>query len=113
MSKEASMTFRVESQLRKQFNAAAEAEHRPAAQILRDFMRSYVEHVHGKAVSAHRIDPIESERRRADFDAAVGSVGLEGFSVPASYKTEAERFMRGEIEFSELTESMLFIARSR
>jgi hypothetical protein len=40
-------------------------------------------------------------------------VTLEGFSVPASYRAEAERFMRGEIEFDELTENMLSIAQNR
>ena len=40
--KEVQMTFRVESELRTRFTAAAELDHRPAAQVLRELMRAYV-----------------------------------------------------------------------
>lgn len=113
MSKESSMTFRVEPQLRQQFNAAAEADHRPAAQLLREFMRSYVDRVQHKTDSAREIDTRESDGRRADFEAAVASVALEGFSVPADYKAEAERFIRGEIGFDALTAAVHDMARNR
>lgn len=42
MSKEVQMTFRVERELRTDFSNAALREDRPAAQVLREFMRSYV-----------------------------------------------------------------------
>lgn len=43
MSKEVQMTFRVEPELRADFtNAARVFADRPAAQVLREFMRSYV-----------------------------------------------------------------------
>ncbi len=113
MSKEASMTIRVEPELREDFNEAAEAERRPAAQVLRELMRSYVSHVRGKTDSAQRIDAGEHDRRRSDFDAAVASVALEGFTVPASYKTEAERFIRGEIGFDALTAKVHELAQVR
>lgn len=48
MAEKCSMTLRVERQLRDMFNAAAKAAHRPAAQILREFMRSYVDSVTSK-----------------------------------------------------------------
>lgn len=42
MSKEVQMTFRVEPELRAAFSDAALLEDRPAAQVLREFMRAYV-----------------------------------------------------------------------
>lgn len=41
--KEESFNFRVSADLKAEFKAAAEAADRPAAQLLRDFMRAYVE----------------------------------------------------------------------
>jgi Protein of unknown function (DUF3018) len=41
--KEESFNFRVDPALKSAFQAATEAEDKPAAQVLRDFMRSYVE----------------------------------------------------------------------
>ena len=43
MSKEAVFTMKLESELREQFMAEAEASHRPASQILRDLMREYID----------------------------------------------------------------------
>lgn len=42
MSKEVQMTFRVEPELRAEFADAAALDDRPAAQVLREFMRAYV-----------------------------------------------------------------------
>lgn len=42
MSKEVKMTIRVEPELRAEFSEAAALQDRPAAQVLREFMRSYV-----------------------------------------------------------------------
>lgn len=36
------MSFRVEADLRSEFHHAVEADHIPAAQVLRAFMRDYV-----------------------------------------------------------------------
>lgn len=53
MSKEVQMTFRVEPALRAEFSEAAAQADRPAAQILREFMRAYVnECQRGKAAKA-------------------------------------------------------------
>ncbi len=38
-----SFNFRVDQKLKADFQAATEADDKPAAQILRDFMRSYVQ----------------------------------------------------------------------
>lgn len=42
-SKEKSFNFRIDARLKAAFQAAAEAEDIPAAQVIRDFMRAYVE----------------------------------------------------------------------
>ncbi|MDP3704981.1 MAG: hypothetical protein Q8R24_03625 [Legionellaceae bacterium] len=44
MSKEAVFTMKLEHDLRDEFMAEAEASHRPASQIVRDFMRDFVQH---------------------------------------------------------------------
>lgn len=43
MSKEAMFTLKLEAELRDQFMAAAAAVHRPASQLVREFMREFVE----------------------------------------------------------------------
>ena len=44
MSKEAVFTMKLESELRAEFMAEAEATHRPASQVLRELMREFVQH---------------------------------------------------------------------
>jgi len=44
MSKEAVFTLKLEHELRNEFMAEAEASHRPASQLVRDFMRDFVQH---------------------------------------------------------------------
>jgi hypothetical protein len=98
--KEATMTFRVETGLREQFAAAAECEHRPAAQVLRDFMRAYVKSAQEKAARP-RIDAAERERRQAAVNYGWASVGLEGFSISEEDRNYAQRFIDGEIDLRE------------
>ncbi|MDQ2734105.1 MAG: antitoxin of toxin-antitoxin stability system [Pseudomonadota bacterium] len=43
MPKEAVFTMKLESELRDNFMAEAEASHRPASQVLRELMREFVE----------------------------------------------------------------------
>lgn len=43
MSKEAVFTMKLESELREEFMAEAEAIHRPASQIIRDLMREFIQ----------------------------------------------------------------------
>jgi predicted transcriptional regulator len=43
MSKQAVFTMKLESELRDQFMAEAEASHRPASQIVREMMRQFVQ----------------------------------------------------------------------
>jgi predicted DNA-binding protein len=42
MSKEVQMSIKMESELRDQFMAAAASAHRPAAQIIRELMRIFI-----------------------------------------------------------------------
>lgn len=44
MTKEVQMSIKMEPELRDQFMAVAAGMHRPAAQIVRDLMRSYIQH---------------------------------------------------------------------
>ena len=57
MSKEAVFTMKLETELREQFMAEAEASHRPASQVLRELMREFV----------------ERQRKAREYDAFVGS----------------------------------------
>ena len=43
MSKEAVFTMKLEPELRDAFMAEAQASHRPASQILREFMREFIQ----------------------------------------------------------------------
>ncbi|MEO7361365.1 MAG: antitoxin of toxin-antitoxin stability system [Gemmatimonadaceae bacterium] len=43
MSKEAVFTMKLEPELRAEFMAEAEAEHRPASQVVRELMRGFVQ----------------------------------------------------------------------
>ena len=78
MSKEVTMTIRLEPDLRSSFAEAADLEHRPAAQVLRD----YVEQSRSRAP---RISAAERRRREDALNYARSSVALEGFNVPDAY----------------------------
>jgi len=101
MNKEASMTFRVEEDLRDKFSAAAKLEYRPAAQVLRDFMRNYVEQVRKRTAGADYISSSERMRREKAVNAARASIGLEGFKVSKEDEEQAHRFINGEIDLSD------------
>lgn len=67
--KEDSFNFRVDPTLKAEFQSATEAEDKPAAQVLRDFMRAYVERRRGRdfATKARRQSRLIAERA-ADQD---------------------------------------------
>ncbi len=50
--KEDSFNFRIDPKLKAEFQTATEAEDKPAAQVLRDFMRAYVERQRERAFGA-------------------------------------------------------------
>ncbi|EMP3151678.1 antitoxin VbhA family protein [Salmonella enterica] len=103
MSKEVSMTFRVEPDLRSRFSEAAELDHRPAAQVLRDFMREYVEEREERLqrTRAPLISAAERKRREQAVNYGRSSVGLEGFQLSKADEKHAQRFINGEIELAE------------
>ena len=106
-TKEACMTFRVEADLREQFAAAAERAHRPAAQVLRDFMRAYIERTQAQPIAGHAprpsadIDEAERQRRQEAVRYGWASVGLEGFTISDDDQEHARRFIDGEIDLPE------------
>ena len=61
--KKSRFTFRIDPALKAAFSRATEAEDRPAAQVLRDFMRTYVKQRVRRAIL--------SEARRQSLEAAV------------------------------------------
>lgn len=102
----ATMTFRVESDLRESFNAATERSHVPAAQVLREFMRSYVkqsrERIH--SLSEDPITSAESQRRQAAVNFARSSVGLEGFTPSKAAEMDAHQFIKGDIKLADFVQ---------
>jgi hypothetical protein len=70
--KEDTFNFRVDPALKAEFQAATEAQDKPAAQVLRDFMRAFVErrrhqnfaaeaHRQSTAIAARAADPASDE----------------------------------------------------
>lgn len=62
--KEESFNFRIDPKLKAEFQNATEAEDKPAAQVLRDFMRAYVERQRERAFTteARRQSRLLTER---------------------------------------------------
>ena len=104
MAKEVQMTFRVESELRGDFTDAAELDHRPAAQVLRELMRAYVNEARERQQRVPANDAISAAERRRRENAvsfARASVGLEGFKPSEADEARARRFISGEIQLAE------------
>ena len=103
MSKEVQMTFRVESDLRSDFARAAMAEDRPAAQLLREFMRAYVNHSRERlpTSASDDISPAEKRRREQAVSFARASVGLEGFKPSQAAEADAREFINGRVNIAE------------
>jgi hypothetical protein len=72
--KESSFNFRIDPALKAAFTEATEAEDKPAAQVLRDFMRAYVRHRERRAFEAearHQSRAAAKHRRNPRGDDAV------------------------------------------
>lgn len=54
--KDAGLRIRVQRELRENFLEACRQEDKPAAQVLREFMRSYVEQRSGMSVTAEALE---------------------------------------------------------
>lgn len=101
--KEVQMTFRVEPELRAEFSEAAVLEDRPAAQVLREFMRSYVNQSRERlrTPANDNLSPAEMRRREKAVNFARASVGLEGFKPSEAAEAGARQFIKGEITLAE------------
>lgn len=65
--KETSFNLRIDPALKAAFTAATEAEDKPAAQVVRDFMRAYVKQRQRRAFEADaRRQSLEAARHAAD-----------------------------------------------
>jgi predicted transcriptional regulator len=92
MSKQAVFTMKLESDLREQFMAEAEAAHRPASQIVRELMRQFVQSqqesreyeaflqrkVDIARASMRKGDGLTNEEVEAEFAARRGRAALQG-----------------------------------
>lgn len=98
MTKEATMSFRVEEDLREAFHAAvAERERRPGAQVLREYMRDYVD---GRVEPL--ISPTEQRRRKEAARQARATVELEGIKLSRGTIERFQRFETGEIDIEQM-----------
>jgi hypothetical protein len=73
--KEETFNFRIDPMLKSEFQAATEADDRPAAQVLRDFMRAYVER------RKHRDFAAEALRQSASIAARAGNPSSDEAAV--------------------------------
>ena len=104
MTKEVQMTFRIEPELRAQFAEAALQEDRPAAQVLREFMRAYVEQARERGSAKDAISPIERRWREDAARFAHASVSLEGFKPSKEVLAQIRRHIDGEIPLAGLVQ---------
>jgi hypothetical protein len=83
--KEASFNLRIDPALKAAFTAATEAEDKPAAQVIRDFMRTYVKQREHRA--------FEAEARRQSLEAAryAGDPTSDEYTVMREIEAELNR----------------------
>ncbi|PFH09414.1 hypothetical protein BCF11_1809 [Collimonas sp. PA-H2] len=87
MTKEAVFTMKIESELRDKFMAEAAAAHRPASQIVREFMREFVQ----RQTEAREYDAFllrKVEAARTDMQAGRSSSNDEVEAEFARRRTE-------------------------
>ena len=92
---EATVTFRVDEALKREFAQAAKAKDRTGAQLLRDFMRQYVERQ--QEVAAH--DAWFRQEVQIGLDAANAGHLIPGNEVEAeaaAWREATRRRMAGE-----------------
>jgi predicted DNA-binding protein len=92
--KEATMSIRVEESLRDQFNEAAVRVDRPAAQIMRELMRGFVEK---NLPPKQPLMTMEEYERRKAVDFVLANSELEGYKTSDEQKAVFERYAKGEI----------------
>jgi hypothetical protein len=80
--KESSFTLRIDPALKASFSAATEAEDKPAAQVVREFMRAYVKQRERRA--------FEDEARRQSLEAAKAALDPDSDEAQVMREIEAE-----------------------
>jgi hypothetical protein len=83
--KETSFNLRIDPALKAAFTAAADADDKPAAQILRDFMRAYVKQRERRAFDA------EAHRQSLAIAAAAHDPGSDESAVMREITAEFDR----------------------
>jgi len=73
--KESTFNFRIDASLKAAFTAAAEADDKPAAQVLRDFMRAYVQR------RERRVFVAEARRQSRAIAARAADPGTDDYTV--------------------------------
>ncbi|RXF75459.1 hypothetical protein [Hansschlegelia zhihuaiae] len=88
-----SFNFRVEPELKAAFTAATEAADRPAAQVLREFMRGYVERQERAAFLA------EARRASLIVAAAEADPDSDGAQLQRELDANFDDLMRDEPDY--------------
>jgi predicted transcriptional regulator len=99
MLKDEQMIIRLPGELKAEFQQAAETADRPAAQILREFMRDFV--AKNRISAVLNTTPSTVEERKAAVNFGRASVALEGLTVSSEAQAQQERWVRGEITMDE------------
>lgn len=99
MIKDEQMIFRVPRDLKAEFQQAANAIERPAAQVLREFMRTFVSRVN-QGQSPRLVDSTAAQRQNA-INFGCASVALEGMTISPEAAALQQRFVRGELSIEE------------
>ena len=90
MSKQAVFTMKLESELRAEFMAEAEAAHRPASQILRELMREFVQ----RQREAREYDEFLHRKVEAGRASMRDGQGRSNDEVEAEFATRRARVTR-------------------
>jgi len=89
MAKQAVFTMKLEPELREAFMAAAEADHRPASQVLRELMREYIQRQReAREYQAYLSGKVETARR--SMQAGEGRSNTEVEALFAARRAQAE-----------------------
>lgn len=99
MIKDEQMIFRVPRDLKAEFQQAANAIERPGAQVLREFMRTFVARVNQAEPS--RLIATTPAQRQAAVDFGRASVALEGLAISPQAEALQQQFVQGNISIEE------------
>jgi predicted DNA-binding protein len=105
MEKTDQMQFRVPAQLKEEFLKVATELDRPASQILRELMRSFISQPQNSRVAATAanddLSDAEKRERANAVSSARASMALEGFNSSPEAKAMTARFINGEVSLED------------